>query len=126
VIPLPKWIEDGEPWRRELDAPKRVTDDEVGVEPPTQLAVEALGAIDVRYRDDDDLELHVDRLRSGGLACSFAGHLGSVHVELLRFGSNACNRELYRAVSAVEGESVLQCNYDGCDTTFLSNDRSLR
>jgi hypothetical protein len=33
--------------RRELYAPKRVTLDEVGVEPPTQVAVEAFGAIDV-------------------------------------------------------------------------------
>ena len=68
MTPLPKWIE-RRAWRRELDDPKRVTDDEVGVEPPAQVAVEALGAIDVRNRDDDDLELHVDRPRFGGLDC---------------------------------------------------------
>jgi hypothetical protein len=66
--------------RRELHHPKRVTPDEVGVEPPTQVAVEALGAIDVRNRDDDDLELHVDPLRSWGLDCSFAAHLSTAHV----------------------------------------------
>jgi hypothetical protein len=42
------------PWR-ELHAPKRVADDEIGVEPPTEVAVEALGALDVRNRNDDDL-----------------------------------------------------------------------
>ena len=62
-----------------------VTDDEVGVEPPAQAAVKALGAIDVRNRDDDDLELHVDRPRSRGLDCSFAAHLSIAHVGLLRF-----------------------------------------
>jgi hypothetical protein len=35
-------------WRHELYDPKLVTPDAVGVEPPTQVAVEALGAIDVR------------------------------------------------------------------------------
>jgi hypothetical protein len=34
-------------WRRELDHAKIVTGGEVGVEPPTQAAVKALGAIDV-------------------------------------------------------------------------------
>src|SRR4029450_544593 len=37
--------------RRELDHAPLFTGGEVGVEPPTQTAVEALGAIDVRYRD---------------------------------------------------------------------------
>jgi hypothetical protein len=48
--------------RRELHGPKRVTDDEVGVEPPAQAAVEALGSIDVGHRDDDGLELQVHRV----------------------------------------------------------------
>src|SRR5690348_14408534 len=61
--------------RRELDHPEPI-EGKVGVEPPTQVAVKALGTIDVRNRDDDDLELQVDRPRSRG-----AGH-----VELLRFG----------------------------------------
>jgi hypothetical protein len=52
-------------WRRELYAPKRITDDEVGVEPPIQVAVKALGALDVRNRDDNHLELHVHRLLLG-------------------------------------------------------------
>jgi hypothetical protein len=59
--------------RRELDDPKIVTPGDVGVEPPAQAAVKALGAIDVRNGDDDDLELQVDRPRSRGLDCSFAG-----------------------------------------------------
>ena len=67
-------------WRRELHDPKRVTDGEVGVEPPAQAAVEALGAIDVRNRDDDDLELHVDLPRCRGFDCSFAAHLSHGHV----------------------------------------------
>ena len=72
--------------RRELDHVPIVTGGEVGVEPPTEVAVEALGAIDVRDRDDDDLELHVDRPRSRGLSCGFAAHLSTAHVRLLRFG----------------------------------------
>src|SRR5215217_8231451 len=52
-------------WRRELDAPKRVTDHEVGIEAPAQVDVETLSAIDVRNRDDDDLELHIDRSSRG-------------------------------------------------------------
>ena len=55
----------GGAWRRELHAPERVADDEVGVEPPAQVAVKALGAIDVRDGDGGDLELHVDGSRRG-------------------------------------------------------------
>jgi hypothetical protein len=33
---------------------------EVIIQPPPQARVEALGAIDVRNRDDDDLELQID------------------------------------------------------------------
>src|SRR4030095_5477354 len=50
--------------RRELHHPELFTDGEVGVEPPTQAAVEALGAIDVGHGDDYGLELEIDR--SGG------------------------------------------------------------
>ena len=56
-------------WRRELHDPKRVAHDEVGVDPPAQAAVEALGALDVGYRDDDDLEPHV---ASPGGACGLS------------------------------------------------------
>ena len=42
---------------------------EVGVEPPTEAAVESLGAVDIRNRDDDDLELHVDRPCFRGFDC---------------------------------------------------------
>ena len=61
VIPWPTMIEHGEPGRRELDDAKLVTRGEVGVEPPPEAPVELLRAIDIRNRDDDDLEFHVDR-----------------------------------------------------------------
>jgi hypothetical protein len=54
--------EDDRAWRagrRELYHPP-VAGGEVGIQPPAEAAVKALGAIDVRNRDDDDLELHVD------------------------------------------------------------------
>src|SRR5215217_1697898 len=69
-------------WRRELDAPKRVTDHEVGIESPAQAAVETLGAIDVRNRDDHDLELHIDR-SSRGCDVSFDHSVELVHDSLL-------------------------------------------
>jgi hypothetical protein len=60
--------------RRELDDPP-VAGGEVGIQPPAEAAVKPLGAIDVRNRDDDDLELHVDRPRFGALGCSCHGSL---------------------------------------------------
>jgi hypothetical protein len=54
--------------RRELDDAEVVTGCEVGVEPPTQAAVKALGAIDVRNRDDDDLESFMSTLRALGVS----------------------------------------------------------
>jgi len=72
--------------RRELDHTKVVTGGEVGVEPPTQAAVKTLGAIDVRNRDDDDLELYVGPPRFRGLGCRFAVLLSTAHVWFLWFG----------------------------------------
>jgi hypothetical protein len=47
--------------RRELDhAEVAIVGGVVGVEPPPQAAVEALGAVDVRNRDDQDLKFEVD------------------------------------------------------------------
>src|SRR5215218_11359940 len=69
-------------WRRELDAAKRITDHEVGIESPAQVAVEALGAIHVGNRDDDDLELHIDR-SSRGCDVSFDHIIELVHDSLL-------------------------------------------
>jgi hypothetical protein len=70
--------------RRELDDAVVVAGGEVGVEPPAQIAVELLGAVDVRNRDHGDLDLHVERPRirdvDGG-----GTDLG-VHDELLRLG----------------------------------------
>ena len=75
--------------RRELDYAEVVTVVEVGVEPPPELRVELLRAVDIRDGDDDDLELHVDfrdarvrraslRTSSMHLPCSF---LLRVHVD---------------------------------------------
>src|SRR5256885_741472 len=47
--------------RGQLNGARSVAPDEVGVEPPAELAVEAPGAIDVGNGQDGDLELHVDR-----------------------------------------------------------------
>ena len=44
---------------------------EISVEPPSQTLVEALGAIDVGHRKNDDLELQIDRRRGGVLGCAF-------------------------------------------------------
>jgi hypothetical protein len=43
----------------ELDDPEAVIEGEVSVEPPPQIPVELLRAVDVRDRDDDHLELLV-------------------------------------------------------------------
>src|SRR5215469_7298172 len=50
--------------RRELDHAVIVAGGKVGIEPPTQAAIKALGAIDVRNRDDHDFELHIGGSRS--------------------------------------------------------------
>ena len=50
VTPMPKWIEHDEPGGANWDDPKRVTDHEVGIEAPAQIAVKALGAVDIRQQ----------------------------------------------------------------------------
>ena len=82
----PRWIEDGEPGRRELNGPGPIAPEEVGIEPPTQLFIEALGPIDIFNRDHGDLELHVDPSRSRGLGRGFIARLSTPHVQLLGFG----------------------------------------
>ena len=52
---------------------------EIGVQPPPQALVEALGAIDVGHRNDDDLELRVDHLDSRKLGRRFSAHPGGAH-----------------------------------------------
>ena len=68
VTPLPKWIEHGEPggvnWTPRHASP---TTKSASSRQP-KLFVEALGAIDVRNRDDDDLELHVEPPRGCDLS----------------------------------------------------------
>jgi hypothetical protein len=52
--------------RRELDDAEAVIEGEVGVESPTEISVELLRALDIRYRDHDDLELQINpRLFAG-------------------------------------------------------------
>ena len=69
--------------RRELDHAVVVTGREVGIEPPAEAAVKSLGAIDVRNRDDDDLELHVGRPRTGAHCELFCFFLDVRHGSLL-------------------------------------------
>jgi hypothetical protein len=74
--PLAEMDRGGRAGRSELDGAEGVADDEVGVESPAELAIEPLGAIDIRNRDDDDLELHVDGARRSVRDRSLAGLQG--------------------------------------------------
>ena len=60
VTPLPKMMEHGEPGGVNCTTRQSSAAGEVGVQPPPQALVEALGAIDVGHRNDDDLELRFD------------------------------------------------------------------
>ncbi len=92
--------------RRELEDAEVVTLDELGVMPPAELAVELLGAIDIRNRDDDDFELHVDRLRLWD-DCSFAANLSDgVHVCFLWVESSVWKAMGSRAVEALVRHDV--------------------
>ena len=62
-----------------MDDPKRVADDEICVEPPSQIAVKTLGAIDVRNRDYDDVALHIDHPSGRGPRCLFTAHRCAAH-----------------------------------------------
>src|SRR5262249_35802426 len=68
--------------RRELDDPHTVIEGEVGVQPPTETAVEALGAIDVRHRNDYDFQLGIDSLSGRGFRCLFIADLCGAHRNL--------------------------------------------
>ena len=69
--------------RRELDDPEAVVEGEIGVQPPPQAPVEALGAIDVGHRNDDDLELQIDRRGSRDLGRVFIARLcAAAHCDL--------------------------------------------
>jgi hypothetical protein len=57
---LPKWIEQGEPGGVSCKQPQGIADDEVGIDPPAQADVKILGAIDIRNRNDDRLQLVSD------------------------------------------------------------------
>ncbi len=46
--------------RRELDDPEAVIEGEVGVEPPPEVSIELLRAVDIRDGDDEHLELLID------------------------------------------------------------------
>ena len=68
--------------RCQLHRPPVVTDGEIGVQPPPQALVEALGAIDVGHRNDDDLELQIDRRGGRDLGCVFIARLCAAHGDL--------------------------------------------
>jgi hypothetical protein len=53
----------------------------VCIPPPPEPSVEFRSASDVRHRNDDDIELHVNRPRSRGLGCRFAAGRGTAHIE---------------------------------------------
>ena len=74
MTPLPKMIEHGEPGGVSCTPRQSVTGGEIGVQPPPQAPVEALGAIDVGHRNDDDLEFRVDRPGARDLGCLFVAH----------------------------------------------------
>src|SRR5580704_3924193 len=78
--------------RRELNHAKVRTVVVVGVEPPPQLRIERLGAVDIRDRDDDDFKLHVDTHRAGVAALDFMGRI--CHLLLLMCSSfSSLNRK---------------------------------
>src|SRR4051812_13625983 len=54
--------------RRELDYPVVVSRCVVDVHAPTEIAIEAFGAIRVGYREYDDLEIHLGRVGCFGLS----------------------------------------------------------
>ena len=63
--PVPNAIEQSECVGVNWTTPDAVAEVEVGVQPPSEALVEALGPIDVGDGDRYDLELHVDRPRCG-------------------------------------------------------------
>ena len=60
-----------------------VAPDEVGVEPPTELLIEAFGPIDIRDRQDGDFELHFDPARFRGRGYVLMAWISRVHFCLL-------------------------------------------
>jgi hypothetical protein len=79
--------------RGELDdAP--VAAREVRIEPPAQLTIEALGALDIRNRDHDHLQFHGDLHRRCGLDLGWAAHIDHGHGKLLGL---RCRRASLRA-----------------------------
>jgi hypothetical protein len=111
------------------DSRKNAGKQEVGVSfaPPTEVAVKALSAIDVRNRDDDDLELHVDRPGSRGLHCGIAAHLSHAHVSLVAFEVPSECQHTFKRVNHRRGTQsnrlrywVMQSRGAGATSTKLS------
>jgi hypothetical protein len=59
-----------------------IIESEIGVQPPPQASVQALGAFDVGYRNDDDLADHIDRPSARGLGCMSIAQLWAAHGDL--------------------------------------------
>lgn len=68
---------------RELNGPRAITPDKVRIDPPAQVAVKVLGAIDIGNWDDSDLKLHVDCSRFRDFSRGFAARQNGVHLDLL-------------------------------------------
>src|ERR1700730_294565 len=68
---------------RELYDAKRLASDKVCVQPPAQLTVEGLCAIDVRHRDDDGLKLQIGVPCLRSLESGLALLLDLAHVQFL-------------------------------------------
>src|SRR5262249_41880854 len=64
---------------------------EIGVQPPPQALVEALGAVDVGHRKNDDLELRLDRRGARGPGLVLAAYL-SAHSGLRGYSSGWATR----------------------------------
>ena len=71
--------------RCQLHRSKVLPDHEIGVESPPQSVVEGLGAVNVGYRDGDDLEFQIDGRGGGnaGGAWLFSADLRTAHGVLL-------------------------------------------
>jgi hypothetical protein len=80
---VPNWIEHPEPGGVNWTTRTPLSKGKIRIEPPSETPIKRLRALDIRNRDDDDLELEVDPPRSRGLDCSFAAHLITAHVQFL-------------------------------------------
>jgi hypothetical protein len=65
--------------RRELHDPEVVADGKVGIQPPAEVLVEALGPVDVGDIQRHDLEVQIGGRRRGHLGRGGAAYVGARH-----------------------------------------------